>query len=230
MVIDTLLNNGTSSIQYKAPAATPNTNANVTLAYDLLINNTEFIQSETIAFVSSSWSGFEYNEASCSRDVGLIIDGAAYDLLYGGNSASFVNGRFYFDYPSEATGSQLDQTVTALRYAGGMAEKIVQGVIFTSITSSQLEPTSASFEMLKANKEFIQSESIAYISSSWSEFGYNEVTCKRDIGYIIDAVATDILYGGNERSIVAGDYYYRYPSNATTSELEPTLTGVRYAK
>ena len=228
LVIDTLLNNGTSSIAYKAPTATPNTNPKITSAYNLLLDNKSFIQAETIAFMSSSWSGFEYTQSLCERDLGLIIDGAAYDLLYGGNSASFVNGRFYFDYPSEATSSQLDQTITALRYAGGIAEKIVRNTKLQHISAS-LE-TSASFEMLKANKEFIQSESIAYISSSWADFGYNETTCKRDIGYIIDAVATDLVYGGNERSIVAGDYYYRFPSNATTSELEPTLTGVRYAK
>jgi hypothetical protein len=230
LVIDTLLNNGTSSIQYKAPSATPNTNTNVVRAYDLLINNKEFIQAETVQFMSSSWSTFVYNETSCSRDVGLIVSGAAFDLLYGGNSASFVNGRFYFDFPSEATSSQLDQTVTAIRYASGVAERIINGNIFTSITSSQLQPISASYELLRKNKGFIQSESIAYLSSSWSEFEYSQSTCVRDIGYIIDAVSTDLLYGGNERSIVAGDYYYRFPSTATTAQLEPTLTGIRHAR
>ena len=230
LVIDTLLNNGTSSIQYKGPSATPNSNTNVVRAYDLLINNIPFIQAETVQFMSSSWSTFVYNETSCSRDVGLIVSGAAFDLLYGGNSASYVNGRFYFDYPSEATSSQLDQTVTAIRYASGVAERIINGNIFTSITSSQLQPISASYELLRKNKGFIQSESIAYLSSSWSEFEYSQSTCVRDIGYIIDAVSTDLLYGGNERSIVAGDYYYRFPSTATTAQLEPTLTGIRHAR
>ena len=230
LVIDTLLNNGTSSIQYREPSATPNSNTNVVRAYNLLINNIPFIQAETVQFMSSSWSTFVYNETSCSRDVGLIVSGAAFDLLYGGNSASFVNGRFYFDFPSEATSSQLDQTVTAIRYASGVAERIINGNIFTSITSSQLQPISASYELLRKNKGFIQSESIAYLSSSWSEFEYSQSTCVRDIGYIIDAVSTDLLYGGNERSIVAGDYYYRFPSTATTAQLEPTLTGIRHAR
>ena len=35
-------------------------------------------------------------------------------------------------------------------------------------------------------------------------------------------VATDLLWGGNERSIVAGDYYYRYPSQTTSLELTET--------
>jgi hypothetical protein len=44
---------------------------------------------------------------------------------------------------------------------------------------------------------------------------YNDLSCSRDTGYIVDAVATDILYGGNERVREAGEYYYLYPSLAT---------------
>ena len=225
-VID-MLSYGTSSVTYEAPSLTPNTNAKINAAYNLLLNNKQMIVDETIAFMSSSWSTFVYNEASCSRDVALIVSGAAYDLLYGGNSASFVNGKFYFEYPSAATGSQLDQTITALKFASGLAEKVVKNQLLTHISSSFI---SSSWASLRTNKQFIQSESIAYLSSSWQGFDYNETTCKRDIGYIIDAVATDILYGGNERSIIAGRYYYDYPSQATSAQLEPTLTGVRYAR
>jgi len=227
LVIDTLLNDGTSSVVYEAPAITPNTNAKINNAYNLLLDNKQMIIDETIAFMSSSWSTFVYNEASCSRDVGLIISGAAFDLLYGGNSASFVNGRFYFDYPSQATGSQLDQTVTALKFAGGMAEKVVRNTVLTHFSSSFV---SSSWASLRTNKQFIVSESIAYLSSSWQGFVYSQSKCERDLGYIIDAVATDILYGGNERSIIAGRYYYDYPSEATDEQLEPTLTGVRHAR
>jgi hypothetical protein len=186
------------------------------------------IVDETIAFMSSSWSTFVYNEASCSRDLGFIIDGAAYDLLYGGNSASIVNGKYYYDYPSAATGSQLDQTVTAIKFASGLAEKVVRNITLEHISSSL--SISSSYSTLRQNKEFIKTETIAYLSSSWSEFDYNETTCKRDIGYIIDAVSTDLLYGGNERSYVAGKYYYDFPSQATDSQLQPTLDGVQYAK
>ena len=229
LVIDVLLNNGTSSIGFK-PSTFPiaNSNAKINSAYNLLVSNSKFIVDETIAYMSSSWSGFVYNEASCSRDLTGILSGSAFDLLYGGNSASLFNGKFYYDFPSQATGSQLDQTITAIKYASGLAEKVVQNTLLTHISSSAT--ISASFEALTKNKAFIQNESIAYVSSSWSEFGYNEASCSRDIGYIIDAVATDLLYGGNERSVVAGRYYYDFPSDATTTQLEPTLTGVRYAK
>jgi hypothetical protein len=50
--------------------------------------------------------------------------GAAYDLLYGGNEKSILNGKFYYLYPSEATASQ-NRTLDAIRYAGGLAESLV---------------------------------------------------------------------------------------------------------
>jgi hypothetical protein len=227
LVIDVLLSNGTSSIGLKQstfPIA--NSNAKINSAYNLLVSNSKFIVDETIAYMSSSWSGFAYTQSKCERDLTGILSGSAFDLLYGGNSASLFNGKFYFDFPSQATGSQLDQTITAIKYASGLAEKVVLNTAF--VTASQ--ETSASWNSLRENKAFIQSESIAYLSSSWSNFDYNETTCKRDIGYVIDAVATDLLYGGNERSVVAGRYYYDFPSQATNAQLEPTLTGIRYAK
>ena len=224
LVMD-VVTNGTGSIPTITDYTASLTDTEAINAYNLLKSNIGFIQSETIAYISSSWADFSYNEASCSRDVGLIVSGAAEDLLFGSVSASVVNGKFYYEYPSDATGSQLNQTLDGIRYAGRLANNIVQNLTYVSPSDESV----TSHNLLRDNKEFIQSESIAYISSSWSSFGYNEETCKRDVGYIVDAIATDILYGGNERSVTAGDFYYRYPSNATTSELEPTTTGIEYA-
>jgi hypothetical protein len=228
LVIDVITNGSGSKTIIPSTFPTANSNPKITSAYNLLKGNQQMIIDETIAYMSSSWSGFNYNQAKCERDLSIIISGSAFDLIYGGNSASLVNGKFYLEYPSQANGSQLDQTITALKFASGLAENVVQKITLTHISASL--QTSASFVALKANKGFIQSESIAYLSSSWSEFEYSEASCSRDIGYIVDAVATDLLYGGNQRSIVAGRYYYDYPSQATTSQLDPTLDGVRFAK
>jgi len=227
-IVANIVANGTGSTAFISSSVTPNTNTKMVSAYNLLLGNKQMIIDETITFVSSSWSTFDYNEASCSRDLGFIIDGAAYDLLYGGNSGSYVNGKYYYDFPSEATGYQLDQTLTAIRYASGLAERVVRNTTLTHISASQ--STSASYVSLIKNKPFIQNEVIAYVSSSWSTFDYNEASCSRDIAYIVDAVATDLLYGGNERSLTAGDYYFRFPSQATDSQLQPTLDGIRYGK
>ena len=232
LVIDTLVN-GTGSlptiVDYTELVDAPKT----VLAYNLLKNNIEFIKEETIQFMSSSWSTFVYDETKCRRDVGLIVSGAAEDLIRNSNSASVVNSRFYFEFPSNATGSQLDQTTTAIKYASNLAQNIVRN--YEYVTSSN--DVSASYDLLVANKEFIQNEVIEFVSSSWSEFTYPEETCKRDVGHIIDAVATDLRYGGNERSVIAGKYYYEYPSAAivggvpsSTQQKDPTVTAINYVK
>ncbi len=57
---------------------------------------------------------------------------------------------------------------------------------------------------------------------------YDETKCFRDLGYILDAVRTDVLYGGNERTAKAGEFYYLYPSLATDSQLTETLDAINY--
>ena len=225
-VVSDIILNGTGSQQFVSSSTTANTNPKITAAYNLLLGNEQFIIDETIAYMSSSWSTFDYNEAKCRRDLGYIIDGAAHDLLYGGNSGSYLNGLFYSLIPSPATASQLDQTLTAIGYASELAEKVVRNIELIAIDTY----TSASYSSLLTNKQFIKNEVINYVSSSWSGFDYNEASCSRDVAYIVDAVATDLLYGGNQRSIIAGDYYFRYPSQATTSQLQPTLDSIIYAK
>ena len=224
-ILEQILENGTGSLPTIQNYSTPSTASNVYYAYNLIKENLDFIKAETIAYMSSSWSTFPYNEASCSRDVGLIVSGAAEDMLFGSLSASVVNAKFYYEYPSQATGSQLQQTLDGIRYAKRITQKVLQNVEFVNASAE----ASASYHLLRDNRLFLQSESIAFISSSWDTFVYNQETCKRDISFIVDAVSTDLLYGGNERSVIAGDYYYRYPSNATTSEKDPTATGVEYA-
>jgi hypothetical protein len=207
-------------------SSTANTSNEIENAYDLLINNIPFIQSETISFVSSSWSEFEYNQETCKRDIAYIVSGAAHDLLYGGNEESIRNAQFYYLYPSEATTTQLDPTLTAVKYASEIAQNILNGKQYVT-SSAEIDN---GYDIIFNNKDFVKQETIAYISSSWSEFEYNEASCSRDIGYILDAVGTDLKYEGNERSVTAGEFYFRYPSEATTTQLNQTLDAINYAK
>ena len=149
-----------------------------------------------------------------------------HDLLYGGNEKSILNGKFYYLYPSEATASQKQETLDAIRYAGGLAESLVGDITYVE-PSINVEN---GYDLLVNNKSFIQNEVISFVSSSWRSFEYDEVKCKRDVGHVINAVATDLRYGGNERSRIAGEFYYLYPSTATTTQLLPTLDGIEWAR
>ena len=239
-VVTTILEEGSGSYQTASLYGSPLTSSNVVAAYNLIKNNITFIQEETIAYLSSSWSGFDYDETKCKRDVGFIVSGAAEDLLHGVYSASIVNGKYYLEFPSNAnipndgdtpSGAQLNQTLDGIRYAARLTEKIASNITLISPTQAVLDAK----ELLVENKQFIKDEVVAFVSSSWSEFSYNQNTCKRDVGYILDAAITDLVYGGNERSRVAAEYYYRYPSSAivggvpsATQQKDPTVDAIKY--
>jgi hypothetical protein len=198
------------------------------------------VAAETIAYVSSSWSGVYYNEATCKRDVGYLIDAAATDVLYGGQERSVIAGQYYYLYPSNATNkgvpstlNQSDPTLTGIRYAGRLSKKVVTNPTYLVPSASLL--TTA--KLLTDNKELIQKETITFLSSSWSGLKYNEISCSRDLGFIIDAIRTDLVYGGNERSIEAGSYYYKFPSVAivesygdNNGQKKQTVDGINFAR
>lgn len=225
-LVTNIVQNGTGSLPTLIPYTTSSSNPNTLAAYNLLKGNIEFIKKETIAYISSSWSTASYNEASCSRDIGYIISGAAEDLLYGSNSASIANGKAYYEIPSQVTGNQLLFTVDAIKYVNGLAQAVVQNQLFQTASIQR----QATWNLLRANKTLFQEEVVAYISASWSSANYNENTCKRDIIYLVDALATDILYGGNERTVYTGTFYQQAPTAAPaiTDQLFFTVDAIEY--
>ncbi len=75
--------------------------------------------------------------------------------------------------------------------------------------------TTADAEKLKdnliANKAFVQAEIVAYIASSFNLKNYptySAVKSSRDVGYVLDAMIYDIMYGGNSMTYDAAEAYY----------------------
>jgi len=63
--------------------------------------------------------------------------------------------------------------------------------------------------LIRANKEFIKAEVIGYINTELNpNFSFNRTKCARDVGFIIDALANDLVFGTNYLSVVAGKSYY----------------------
>ena len=86
-----------------------------------------------------------------------------------------------------------------------------------SLTASNDINSVYAFDLLLANREFIQDEIISYINSNFTGFVYDKEKCFRDIGYMVDSVSVDILYGGNRQAVQSGVYYYGY--NGTDSAI-----------
>ena len=62
--------------------------------------------------------------------------------------------------------------------------------------------------LLRENKEFIKEEITAYLTANYSSVKYSRTKCKRDVGFIIDAMGYDLTYGGTWATLNAGLAYF----------------------
>jgi hypothetical protein len=144
-------------------------------------------------------------------------------------------------------------TVTQTRntlYADGSAASTDINNLFNSMVAyigynNDITPTAPSLtgydsnallarNILVANKSSIVNATNSYLSATYKGgFSYNETTCYRDVGYIIDAMAIDILTGGNYQTVNAGKSYYKNASAksiAIGTQLSQTVDGIAFAK
>ena len=72
---------------------------------------------------------------------------------------------------------------------------------------------------------------VNYVNSTYPLLAYNTSTCFRDVGYIVDSVAFDLLHGGNRQSIMSGVYYYGYTTSTVISNERPeTIAAYNYIR
>jgi hypothetical protein len=91
-------------------------------------------------------------------------------------------------------------------------------------TVSQLPSVQNTVDLLLANINYMAEEVVAFVSATNEGFTYSTSTCKRDIGYIIESVSYDLLYGGNRQSIQSGLSYYASAIDSSVIEGETTAT------
>jgi hypothetical protein len=206
-----------------------------------------------------------YNQATCSRDVGLILDAVTYDLVLGSNFQTIRAGISYAR--ADATlviTNQKTQTVAGLNKTRDLALATIAGntAAVASVSSSMstlntiidqgitaaptityptsVNSTAAAVKLknnLQANRSFIRAEIVAWIASTYAIKtipNYNAVKCSRDIGYMIDSICYDIMYGGNSMTFDAVlSYYGRSVSGESgASQIigEETVTAAAYGR
>jgi hypothetical protein len=86
--------------------------------------------------------------------------------------------------------------------------------------------------LMLANKPFLQAQVVAFIESTFNSgsFVYNQATCQRDTGLIVDAIAVDMLYGSASDSTFAGLQYWSqgtYTGNIP-AEISNTIASINY--
>jgi hypothetical protein len=210
------------------------------VAFNELQNKKTEIVADVVWWVYKNHQDLNFNEELCSRDTGYLVDALSYDMVFGSNFASITAGRAYNRATPSAIVVSTEQllaelgAINFLKYkakhiaaAGGVAQvdAIVSDIIGyinggsmpriqytspTTITSAY----EAAAVLLNDNKEFIKAEILAWLDVNYPAIVYNEELCARDVGYILDALRYDLVYGygvgalSNTASKVAGLAYY----------------------
>ena len=227
---------------------------------DYILSQIPFLRTEAIMHIQKEFPFFQYNEEKCSRDVGLIVEAIADDMVFGTNYRTVLAGRSYLrSVAGNVINYQLTETISTIN----KVRDLVLGMVdmqtpqynsvlnnFNLITDIMANGAGAipsitypspvgvnanrkkAADILQANKNFLIEEGIAYINNNLDLIpSYNSTTCARDVGLIIDALRYDMMFESNARSITAGRSYYRAgASNVTTSQKKATIAALEYLK
>jgi hypothetical protein len=228
--------------------------------YDPAGSTAEFILDELTPYTPKLFRADSYDQAKCSRDVGLIVDAVLRDLVFNTNYQSTKAGLAYRRaYSTVVLDDQLYETVEAINFVRDEILKDVEDLGSRTVVSSRflvitnilqrgdgaaprlVFPNTVNADggvfnatsILQANRTFIQAEIVAWINDQiatqtapfTSGFVYDSAKCSRDVGYIVDALSFDLLYGGNI-SIVDNALSYWY--NGTVIENQTAETAAAY--
>ena len=191
---------------------------------------------ETIVAARSYYSNGVFVENSNEKTAALAVQARIKDII--DDIAQGVS-------ITRSAGNTTTQDITGTAgsaSAAAFAQARIQDVydtISTGATPTTIEPSVswvaadlvAAKNAIQAKKAGIQSGVIAYINGAYPTLDYNEVTCSRDVGYIVDAITYDLMFGSNFRSIKAGMSYYRATASAqlvVANQLTATLSTITF--
>lgn len=100
-----------------------------------------------------------------------------------------------------------------LSILGGNKTGWTDRIVPNGDSNTALPSVKNAYAVLLANLQYMQYEVTAYIDQTNIGFSYDANACRRDIGYIVNAIAFDLLHGGNRQSIQSGLYYYGFSGN-----------------
>jgi hypothetical protein len=178
-----------------------------------------------------------YNTANFSTEVGLRIDELTTDLVLGSNFQSIKAGLYYLQTANVVVGIQQIYRIAGLNktrelmnaaISNGASRDIITSQMITitdMVTNGFAALPSATFpepagvatnvsrakNILIANKQFIRSELVAWVAQNFATRGYpgyNAFILSQRMGYLIDAMTYDLLYGGNSSTRDIVQLYY----------------------
>jgi len=214
-------------------------------AYRLIQRNRNIIVDVVWNDVVTTYPGISTTQTKCKRDIGYFIDAVSTDVFTGGNSYIIAFTKFYFDANGQPLNNGLVGEETQSAYAFNRANYYMKqaitntlygpGGVYTDLTITADPLTgsntnSASCANVQTNLDNLTSiatqtivagnlNTINSITVNYGTFTDGGSKCRRDIGYIVDALAEDVSTYTNENIIRATKAYFDYNGNPITNGL-----------
>jgi hypothetical protein len=163
---------------------------------------------------------FSTSGSGATRTIKVYTNGQGVDQSKDINNRDLREGNIIKGLRSGATG-----IVKSYQGISGLYDEYIVELLHktTDEVYFQSDYVNAS-ERLLANKELIQEEVIEYVYVNSPPPGFNATKCRRDVGYIVDAIAHDVKFGGNIQSIKAARSYWRGTQSVLPSGEQSTAT------
>ena len=204
-------------------------------ALALLTNNKEFLKDEIIAWIATQvagsiapFVGYTYNAVAFEENIGFVIDGYAYDIRYSGKEGTRdIASQYWVGTTAQISGTRTPEAAAHTKLRDIINNNILPKVAYSSVqspvTSTQNLSGSAAETGVTATVTSLASIVTGVITNGLSSlplvpitqslrnfagYVYDTSKCERDIGYVLDAYANDLRYGGNiEIRFVASRYW-----------------------
>jgi hypothetical protein len=201
-----------------------------------ILENIDLFKAETVQYIVSEYPDLEFNQFLCSRDVGIIINSVADDMVFGSTYLSTVAGLSYYkNTAGDVIDLQLTETIAGIEFlktrvlslfngSTTVTSRIAQNfnIIINILTNGKqvavppiyTDPETVNAfvvnakNILIANRPFIVTEGLAYLTQTYPSFVYDPVEYSENIEYIVNALIYDILYFANKETADASDEFY----------------------
>ena len=199
--------------------------------------NRDFIIAELTAYITDQFTELSYNQTQYRTDMTNLINGIAYYAALGSDQPvirqgqefetrtrflDMMNSSFRYLQGKFAAITEVTESATALaninegfnQFINIVDEGDSAGITVEFPEHSGVESNRADTkDQLIANKDFLESEFVAFIADDNSLLTFDVNEYKADFGYVVDALTYDMLYGGNSSTVQEAIYYFGNKNN-----------------
>ena len=175
------------------------------------------------------------NSNSSFGNYGLKADGVSAALYQGTVNGTTAGRTFTLDnlVVKPNVGDAVKFTGLADYYTVATAAAFTTGataIVYPSFSQEASGLRNARNILLDA-KSKLQVDTIDFLNETYPDLDFNQFKCSRDVGYIIDAVADDLVLNTNYKSRLAGISYRRASASVVISEqLTETIAAINFVK